>query len=358
MWRTMLLWLGLLGLGVVSLAAPKIGVDQASWDFGEVVEGMLVEHAFVLTNLGDVPLVFTHNPTTTCGCTVAALPKKVLQPGESIELEVTFDSTGYGGHYVRKGIYVFTNDPQTPELHLYITGYVKRTRPYQFSARYLAYDFYILVDIRSQKEYEKAHLLGAVNIPAEELKAKLELLPPGALIYLYDADGKQAPTIVQELIQRYGRRFARAIEGGLSGWIQDLGYLFVVRPEVAPLSLGAPSRAGRYTVKPRYVAAEYIVLLDLRSAEEFAAEHFPGAINLTPAELPQWVAQNLPRPGDLPQGTGYRIWCLDDNGTSACASAEYLRSQGYPAVCVVGGLAQWFLRYGDTFFWHGGKEGD
>ncbi|HDC93004.1 MAG TPA: DUF1573 domain-containing protein, partial [Candidatus Acetothermia bacterium] len=102
----------LLIMPALATAAPKIVVDQAVYDFGEIKEGTIVTHAFVIRNEGTDPLVFTRKPYSSCGCTVAALPKEVLLPGESVELSATFDSTGFGGRHVRKEIRVYTNDPE------------------------------------------------------------------------------------------------------------------------------------------------------------------------------------------------------------------------------------------------------
>jgi len=44
--------LSLLGVGVIVAAAPKIEVDNATLDFGEVKEGDLVTHTFILSNTG------------------------------------------------------------------------------------------------------------------------------------------------------------------------------------------------------------------------------------------------------------------------------------------------------------------
>ncbi|HDJ29434.1 MAG TPA: DUF1573 domain-containing protein, partial [Candidatus Acetothermia bacterium] len=52
-------FLATLGLGWIGLAAPKISVDQAVYDFGEVVAGIAVTHTFVLTNVGDAALTIT-----------------------------------------------------------------------------------------------------------------------------------------------------------------------------------------------------------------------------------------------------------------------------------------------------------
>jgi len=57
-----------LALGMAAAASPKISVDNAVHDFGEVIEGIAVVHTFVLTNDGDEPLTID-DVQVSCGCT-------------------------------------------------------------------------------------------------------------------------------------------------------------------------------------------------------------------------------------------------------------------------------------------------
>ncbi len=205
----------IIGLAISVLAAPKISVDQAIYDFGEVTAGVAVTHTFILTNVGDAPLTIT-SVRTSCGCTTTALSKTTLQPGESVKLTATFDSTHYSGR-VGKSIYVESNDPDTPKLVLVITGTVKRGEPYNISAADLNYLFYVLIDLRSPKEYAAAHLLGAINIPYDQLSDWKDKLPKGVLIVLYDQDGSLSDKAAKELISA-GFPQAKSLLGGLNAW--------------------------------------------------------------------------------------------------------------------------------------------
>ncbi len=333
----------LLVLPAIALASPRIAVDNAVYDFGEIKEGMIVEHAFVIRNEGDAPLVFTRKPYTTCGCTVAALPKEVLQPGESLELVATFDSSGFGGRHVRKEIRVYTNDPQTPVMVLALVGYVRPAEPHERSAWYLKYNLYLLVDVRPPEEFAKAHLLGAINIPFHQLAEKIKQFPSTVLIYLYDNSGETASQAASMLVQM-GYRFARSINGGLVAWQSRYGNLFIEFGEEGPFSFRGEPRGGSYAVDPQQLLSRYVLIIDVRPPETFAAEHLVGALNLDPGEVPRWIVDHLPR--SLPQGARLTIWCVDDDGTKSCPTAKYIRSQGYEAACILGGLAQWKRRYG------------
>jgi hypothetical protein len=83
--------IAVLALGATLVAAPKIAVDNAVYDFGTVLEGVFVTHKFLLSNVGDEPLTIT-SVRVTCGCTATALSKTNLEPGESVELEANVDT--------------------------------------------------------------------------------------------------------------------------------------------------------------------------------------------------------------------------------------------------------------------------
>jgi uncharacterized protein (DUF58 family) len=73
-----------------------ITFKEKSVDFGDIVQGAKVEHTFVLTNSGTVPLVIS-NVAATCGCTVPSWPKEPVAPGKTAEIKVSFNSAGKMG---------------------------------------------------------------------------------------------------------------------------------------------------------------------------------------------------------------------------------------------------------------------
>lgn len=60
---------------------------------------------------------------------------------------------------------------------------------------------YVLLDVRTQEEYEQGHLPGAICIPNEELiEAAEEQLPDkGQLIYVYCRSGRRSQEAAQKL---------------------------------------------------------------------------------------------------------------------------------------------------------------
>ena len=104
------------------LMQPKLVLQQNSHEFGDIVQGEVVSHTFVLSNSGG-DLLKINNVQASCGCTAAVPEKNELAPGESTNLTVKFNSKGRQGKQT-KTVKIFTNDPQTPEAVVTITGNV------------------------------------------------------------------------------------------------------------------------------------------------------------------------------------------------------------------------------------------
>jgi rhodanese-related sulfurtransferase len=224
--RTLVMAAVFLGiLAACAVAAPIISVDSSTYDFGSALEGSIVTHRFVIRNLGDQPLS-NLRARSTCGCTTSSLPSTTLAPGASLEIEVAFDTRGYGGQTVTKTLYVESNDPKNPRLTLRLQGQVVRMAAHNIAVTDLENLIYILIDLRSPEAYTQSHILGAVNIPYEQFAAMVPLLPSGNLIIVYDEDGTRGDEIAKMLIQA-GRRDAKSLMGGFAMWVRQMGTGFL-----------------------------------------------------------------------------------------------------------------------------------
>ena len=72
---------------------PKIVFSEERHEFGDIIQGDVIEHVFEFTNSGNAPLVL-QDVKTTCGCTVPEWPRTPLAPGATAELKVKFNSAG------------------------------------------------------------------------------------------------------------------------------------------------------------------------------------------------------------------------------------------------------------------------
>ncbi len=96
--------------------APKISFDATHFDFGRISPDKKVSHLYKVTNAGNAILSIT-NVRPACGCTSTVTGQWSVKPGESTQIEATFDPKGQRG-IVRKSIVVVSNDPKSPETVL------------------------------------------------------------------------------------------------------------------------------------------------------------------------------------------------------------------------------------------------
>lgn len=107
------------------LVAPKASVQQMEFDFGDIQQGTVVSHNYVIVNNGgDTLKILKVNPS--CGCTAAKPDKDVLMSGEATNIKVEFNSAGRTGKQ-DKYVFVQTNEPGNPQLKLKFTGNVIKT---------------------------------------------------------------------------------------------------------------------------------------------------------------------------------------------------------------------------------------
>lgn len=78
------------------VAGPVITFTESSVNFGDLTQGDKVSHTFQLKNTGTAPLIIS-NVAATCGCTVPSWPKDPIAPGQSAEIQVSFNSAGKVG---------------------------------------------------------------------------------------------------------------------------------------------------------------------------------------------------------------------------------------------------------------------
>lgn len=94
-------------------------VENATHDFGAVPAGVVVEHAYTITNTGRGPLLIT-DARSSCGCTVADYPQTPLAPAERARVTVRFDTANRSGRQ-SKTVKLYANTLPSESL-LYLTG--------------------------------------------------------------------------------------------------------------------------------------------------------------------------------------------------------------------------------------------
>lgn len=110
-----------------STSGPKIKLETAQHDFGDVNEGTYPTYKFKFYNVGDKPLVLK-SVRPGCGCTASDYPREPIMPGDSSTITARFNSNGYGGRSFYKSITVTTNETKNNLKVLYIKGNVLKKK--------------------------------------------------------------------------------------------------------------------------------------------------------------------------------------------------------------------------------------
>jgi hypothetical protein len=112
----------LVAASLLAAGKPKATVAEPLKDVGTVPKGEKIVHDFVIKNEGDADLQIT-NVQPACGCTVAEFDK-LIKPGQTGKVHAVIDSTTFSGP-ISKGVSVFTNDPDHPQIELTVHAKVE-----------------------------------------------------------------------------------------------------------------------------------------------------------------------------------------------------------------------------------------
>jgi rhodanese-related sulfurtransferase len=188
----------------------------------------------------------------------------------------------------------------------------------------------VIVDLREPGEAAIGHLPRAVSIPAAKLAGMEKAFPgwKGAPIVVYGAP-PAALAKAAETLRDWDYSAVTSLGGGLEGW----------KAAGLPLEAGPLPTVIRYERKfqPNEVApADFekavtersALILDVRTAEEYARGHFPGAVHM-PAEEVGRRAGELPkdRPILVHCATGARAEMAYDAAKEKGVSVRFLRAE-------------------------------
>jgi len=105
---------------------PKINLPKTYYNFGSIGANEVVNYDFVIANTGNAPLTISR-AYTTCGCTTADFTATVIPPGKVSIMNLTFDAGVHDarGKTVRRGVFIENNDPQNPQMEIWIQASVR-----------------------------------------------------------------------------------------------------------------------------------------------------------------------------------------------------------------------------------------
>jgi hypothetical protein len=102
--------------------APKIEVTQETKDVGTVAKGQVIKADFVVKNVGASDLVIS-DARPSCGCTVSSFDK-IIKPGQEGKIHSEVDTKSFSGP-ISKSVTVVSNDPERPQVNVFIKALVK-----------------------------------------------------------------------------------------------------------------------------------------------------------------------------------------------------------------------------------------
>jgi hypothetical protein len=103
---------------------PQLNFFETMHDFGTVKEGLIVDYTFKFKNNGKGVLE-VYNVSTSCGCTIASISSKKIDPGKEGTLRVELDTKNREGK-MNRNITIQINDPSEPNKLLIIVADIKR----------------------------------------------------------------------------------------------------------------------------------------------------------------------------------------------------------------------------------------
>lgn len=107
----------------IAFSQPKLSLGKPEVDLGNMYSGEKKKGKIILKNIGNDTLrIFSVQPQ--CGCTTVKQPKGFLLPGQSDDVELEFNSTGYRGK-VEKHVSINTNDPTSQFITVKLLANIK-----------------------------------------------------------------------------------------------------------------------------------------------------------------------------------------------------------------------------------------
>jgi rhodanese-related sulfurtransferase len=201
----------------------------------------------------------------------------------------------------------------------------------------------VILDSRPMAEYRHMSIPGGIDVPGAELVHRVrDLAPDSDTLVVVNCAGRTRSIIgAQSLINAGVANQVMALENGTMGWTLagaelEHGQMRVPPPLTDAGRAGAQAAAARVAARFAVPAIDHdtlarfrkeaetrtLYLCDVRSPEEYAAGHQPGARCTPGGQLVQTTDSEL--------GTrGARVVLVDDDGVRATMTASWLIQMGW-----------------------------
>ena len=183
---------------------------------------------------------------------------------------------------------------------------------------------FLLIDARSNDEFQEAHIPGAINIPENRVEESRSLLPldKNALIVFY-CNGPKCGRSKKAAIKAYalGYRNILVYNDGFPIW-EEKGYKIIPGPDYAKKIETA--KLGPVELKKLIDAkAQDYVIVDVREPSEYQEGHVPGALNI-PVDVFASRSEILPKEKKI------IVYC--NTGGRSYTAYRKLQKLAYPSI--------------------------
>ncbi|MEI8114631.1 MAG: rhodanese-like domain-containing protein, partial [Bacteroidia bacterium] len=142
----------------------------------------------------------------------------------------------------------------------------------------------VFIDVRDVFAFEKSHIKGAVHIPLELLAEQIQNIPAGRSVIVYDETGKKGHQALRTLLGA-GFKDVTNISGGhtsLQRQARAVGFKHI-QVDLLPVELKSLEEETSKTEEKSVAKAKddnSLLIIDVRTVEEFAGGAYPDAINI------------------------------------------------------------------------------
>lgn len=188
-------------------------------------------------------------------------------------------------------------------------------------------NIYIL-DVQSEQNYLTKHIPGSINIPYEQLEARIKEIPNNKEIITTCTNDNTCKTSTKaaELISSKGLKNVKSFKDGVTGW-EEQNYPIISGFEAIYKSINLDQ------LKQKIDNKEDITILDIRDKENYDKSHIKNATNIPFEEVANKIKE-LPRNKEL--------IVYDETGNRSKLIVESLTKKGFTqAINLINGYPDW-----------------
>ncbi len=192
----------------------------------------------------------------------------------------------------------------------------------------------VIADIRGENQFKLEHIIDSINIPSSNIASFSAIIAKDKPCVLIDATGDVATiNAAANYLSNKGYTNISYLKGGFSSWKNKFGPTISDGNQKSFTDQAKVNYIASDSLKKQMEASGSLIIIDLRSSEEFNAGHLAGAINIFLDDLEK-------RRNEIPTRNSVVIY--DNTTPNAFKGAVRLFDLGFSNVLALsGGLDAW-----------------